>query len=112
MCLGISVDSPRQYECVRSGYGYSANSESDDFKHESFSVGPFGFEKVPQGLKEASNPKFKVGSQAIITINLIPGMKVILYISYGIDVYGAFFDSLLCYFYLFWWGTITKGDQP
>lgn len=32
-------------------------------------------EELPAGLKEASNPKFKVGSQAVILDDHMPGMK-------------------------------------
>lgn len=31
--------------------------------------------EVPSGLKEATNPKFKVGSQAVINADHMPGMK-------------------------------------
>lgn len=68
---------------VVSGCGNSNNNESivsstsneisrsDDMSHSEMSANA----EVPAGLKEAENPTFKAGSQAIIQADHMPGMK-------------------------------------
>ncbi|MCY9667392.1 YdhK family protein [Paenibacillus alginolyticus] len=48
----------------------SANAQTDHFGMNHSSSG-----EVPAGLKEAQNPTFKVGSQAILQPDHMPGMK-------------------------------------
>ncbi|MGG1552336.1 YdhK family protein [Paenibacillus ferrarius] len=48
--------------------GMNMNHSGMDMEHSSS-------DKLPAGLKEAKNPKFKVGSQAVILDDHMPGMK-------------------------------------
>lgn len=58
--------------------------------------------EVPQGLKEASNPEFKVGSQAIITEGHMPGMK-----GATATIVGAYDTNIYAVSY-----TPTTGGEP
>ncbi|MBD3919100.1 DUF1541 domain-containing protein [Paenibacillus sp. PR3] len=51
-----------------SGQGMNMGHSGMDMEHSSS-------DKLPAGLKEANNPKFKVGSQAVILDDHMPGMK-------------------------------------
>ncbi|RXZ02804.1 hypothetical protein DMO16_22275 [Fictibacillus sp. S7] len=49
------------------------NHDMNQMNHEGMNHSSSG--EVPKGLKEAKNPKYKVGSQAIITASHMPGMN-------------------------------------
>ncbi|GIP25212.1 hypothetical protein J23TS9_03420 [Paenibacillus sp. J23TS9] len=51
----------------------SATMSNSDMNHSDMNHSGSG--EVPQGLKNASNPAFKVGSQAVIQADHMPGMK-------------------------------------
>ncbi|WP_317971695.1 YdhK family protein [Paenibacillus sp. CCS19] len=50
------------------GQGMNMDNSGMDMKHSSS-------DKLPAGLKDANDPKFKVGSQAVILDDHMPGMK-------------------------------------
>lgn len=61
--------SPDQGQAANnSQQGMNMNHSGTDMEHSSS-------DKLPAGLKEAKNPKFKVGSQAVILDDHMPGMK-------------------------------------
>ena len=61
-----------------------------------------GTSDVPEGLKEAKNPQFKVGSQAIITAGHMPGMK-----GATATIVGAYDTNVYAVSY-----TPTTGGEP
>ncbi len=52
-----------------------APANSDNAQTDHSGMNHSGSGEVPAGLKEAQNPKFKVGSQAIMQTDHMPGMK-------------------------------------
>lgn len=57
------------------GYGNIANNNNAIASIYHSEINHSGSSVVPQGLKEATNPKFKVGNQVIINADHMPGMK-------------------------------------
>src|SRR4051812_37635378 len=55
-----------------SNQGQAANNSQQEMNHSDMN---HSSDKLPTGLKEAKNPKFKVGSQSIILDDHMPGMK-------------------------------------
>ncbi|MDY0407174.1 YdhK family protein [Virgibacillus sp. 179-BFC.A HS] len=50
-------------------------SNDDEMNHEEMDMDHSGSGEVPEGLEEAKNPKYEVGSKAIIESNHMKGMK-------------------------------------
>lgn len=57
-----------QQEGTSSGSTSSSHADMAEMNHS-------GSSEVPKGLKEAQNPTFKVGSQAVVQADHMPGMK-------------------------------------
>ncbi|MNW36991.1 hypothetical protein D3C74_140160 [compost metagenome] len=51
------------------------NAVSSNMNMDHSGMNHFGSGEIPEGLQEASNPKYKIGSQAKITDDHMPGMK-------------------------------------
>ncbi|ULL16487.1 DUF1541 domain-containing protein [Paenibacillus sp. H1-7] len=60
-----------------SDQGQAANNsqQGTNMNHTGMDMEHSSSDKLPEGLKEAKNPKFKVGSQAVILNDHMPGMK-------------------------------------
>jgi hypothetical protein len=61
-----------------SNQGQAANNSQQEMNHSGMNMGDMNHsssDQLPAGLKPAANPKFKVGSQAVILDDHMPGMK-------------------------------------
>ncbi|MCY9692954.1 YdhK family protein [Paenibacillus alginolyticus] len=85
-----------------SGCGNNSNNKNDTSNMNHSEMNHSGSSEVPQGLKAASNPKFKVGSQANITDDHMPGMK-----GATATIVGAYDTNVYAVSY-----TPTTGGEP
>ncbi|MNO58118.1 hypothetical protein D3C76_486680 [compost metagenome] len=96
---------------VISGCGSNANdgntvqgnkSASSNMNMEHSEMNHSGSGEIPQGLEEAANPKFEVGSEAMITEDHMPGMK-----GAAATIVGAYDTTVYAVTY-----TPTNGGDP